>query len=201
MVGPGPIKKKKCLRAGRQPQGNTLPGCGDRPEPASCLRILPARRLAGSGQRRRQRLRPRGKTENSKGSPSPPSDTSKHPAPTPRDRVEIGQAVSRHSAANGLDPMLVMAVIVVESGGNPGAVSPKGATGLMQVMPWHVDDFGGNADLTDIDDNIRIGTFILADNMRRWGHNEGIQRYFWGSGQPDGRYLAKVMKAMEDLNG
>ena len=124
-----------------------------------------------------------------------------NPALTLTDRVEIGQAVSRHSAANGLDPMLVMAVIVVESGGNPGAVSPKGATGLMQVMPWHVDDFGGNADLTDIDDNIRIGTFILADNMRRWGHNAGIQRYFWGTGQPDGRYLAKVLKAMEALNG
>src|SRR3972149_7526125 len=58
-----------------------------------------------------------------------------NPALTLTDRVEIGQAVSRHSAANGLDPMLVMAVIVVESGGNPRAVGPQGAAGLMQVMP------------------------------------------------------------------
>src|SRR3972149_10379579 len=55
-----------------------------------------------------------------------------NPALTLTDRVEIGQAVSRHSAANGLDPMLVMAVIAVESGGDPGAVRPKGATGPLE---------------------------------------------------------------------
>lgn len=53
-----------------------------------------------------------------------------------------------HSAANryGVDPALVKAVMAVESGFNPQAVSPKGAIGLMQVIPDTGARFGVVAD-------------------------------------------------------
>ncbi|MEW6336514.1 MAG: lytic transglycosylase domain-containing protein [Acidobacteriota bacterium] len=51
------------------------------------------------------------------------------------DRPEIDPAVVAAAARNGLDPALVQAVITVESGHDPDAVSPRGAVGLMQVLP------------------------------------------------------------------
>lgn len=125
-----------------------------------------------------------------------------NPGLTLTDRAEIGRAVYYYSALHDLPPMLVVSIIVVESSGMPDAVSPKGAVGLMQVMPWWPAQLGVEADLYKIDDNIRLGTFILADNIRRWGPEEGIARYFWGSGRVhDGRYLAAVMKTMEGFDG
>ncbi len=45
------------------------------------------------------------------------------------------EIIKQHSEANGIDPRLVKAVMIVESNGNPRAVSNKGAQGLMQIMP------------------------------------------------------------------
>jgi len=64
-----------------------------------------------------------------------------------------------------LDPALVHAVIFVESGYNPAARSPKGAIGLMQVMPevalrYGVADPGRSPEL-----NLRVGTRYLKDLM------------------------------------
>ena len=79
----------------------------------------------------------------------------------------IRQAASRH----GLDPQLVKAVVAVESGFEPRAVSDKGAVGLMQVMPATGQRYGVRADtkksvaekLTDPVLNLEIGTRYLAD--------------------------------------
>ncbi|RJR41415.1 MAG: lytic transglycosylase domain-containing protein [Desulfobacteraceae bacterium] len=46
------------------------------------------------------------------------------------------------SKKHRIDPALVKAIILVESGYNPYAVSPKGAVGLMQLMPHVIDEFG-----------------------------------------------------------
>ncbi len=51
------------------------------------------------------------------------------------DSGDLGQIVRRTSERHGLDPDLIYSVIRAESGGNPRAVSPKGAGGLMQLMP------------------------------------------------------------------
>jgi soluble lytic murein transglycosylase-like protein len=45
------------------------------------------------------------------------------------------ELIRQHSEANGIDPRLVKAVMIVESNGNPRAISNKGAQGLMQIMP------------------------------------------------------------------
>jgi soluble lytic murein transglycosylase-like protein len=47
----------------------------------------------------------------------------------------IGQNLRNAAEQNRLDPALMQAVVCAESGGNPAAASPKGAQGLMQLMP------------------------------------------------------------------
>ncbi len=76
-----------------------------------------------------------------------------------------------NDAANefNLDPALLKAVMAAESGFNPNAVSPKGAIGLMQLMPATAERFGLQADrkksiaqkLTDPKTNIRIAARYL----------------------------------------
>lgn len=78
------------------------------------------------------------------------------------------------STRHGLDPQLVKAVIAVESGFEPGAVSDKGAVGLMQVLPSTGERYGVRADrkksvdakLADPLLNLEIGTRYLADLRR-----------------------------------
>jgi len=62
-------------------------------------------------------------------------------------RRRIGQALLNSARRYGLAPDLVLAVILVESGARPEARSPKGAMGLMQVMPHMMGplELAGNA--------------------------------------------------------
>jgi soluble lytic murein transglycosylase-like protein len=72
-------------------------------------------------------------------------------------------AAKRH----GLDPALVLAVANVESGLRPSAVSPKGARGLMQLMPPTARDMG----VTDVFDplqNLEGGTRYLRELLSRY---------------------------------
>ena len=78
------------------------------------------------------------------------------------------------ASRNGLDPQLVKAVVAVESGFDAGAVSDKGAVGLMQVLPATGERYGVRADrrksvdakLTDPKLNLDVGTRYLADLHR-----------------------------------
>lgn len=73
-----------------------------------------------------------------------------------------------------IEPALLKAVIAAESGFNPAAVSPKGAIGLMQIMPATAERFGLRADkqrsierkLADPKINIRLGARYLRELMR-----------------------------------
>lgn len=122
-----------------------------------------------------------------------------NPALTKEQVCEIGKAVARYSAAYNLSPRLVMAVMIVESHGDIRAVSPMGAVGLMQVMPWWKDELRIAGDLYAIDANIMAGCFILSDNIKRWGYKEGILRYYRGSKKTDEGYFGKVQKTLESL--
>jgi soluble lytic murein transglycosylase-like protein len=68
--------------------------------------------------------------------------------------------IEQHARTAGLDPRLVRAVIQVESGYNPQALSNKGAMGLMQLMPETARMFAVS-DPYDPDQNIRAGTSYL----------------------------------------
>lgn len=75
--------------------------------------------------------------------------------------------IERHAAARGLDPALVHAVIKAESAYRPEAVSPKGAVGLMQVMPATGRRFGVS-DLAQPESNLKAGTTYLRHLLDRF---------------------------------
>jgi hypothetical protein len=74
----------------------------------------------------------------------------------------------------GVDFELLQALIATESGFDPGAVSPKGAVGLMQIMPVTAERYGVVGDpkapvakkLTDPRTNVRTGSRYLRDLIR-----------------------------------
>ena len=111
------------------------------------------------------------------------------------ERRRIGRAVLRSSADTGLDPQLVTAIILVESGARPWALSSKGAIGLMQVMPHMTEARMLAGNLTTIESNVALGCTILADNIRRLGEDDGISAYFWGSDIRGVAYLDRVREA------
>jgi soluble lytic murein transglycosylase-like protein len=107
--------------------------------------------------------------------------------------------IESEAKRHGLDPALVRAVVAVESAYEPAAVSPKGAVGLMQVIPATAERYGLAADrrnsveqkLKDPATNVRIGTRYLSDLIERFGqdlklalaaYNAGegaVERYAW----------------------
>jgi len=111
------------------------------------------------------------------------------------ERDRIGRAILRSSGDHELDPQLVTAIILVESGARPWALSSKGAIGLMQVMPHMAEARILAGNLTTIESNVAAGCSILADNIRRLGEDDGISAYFWGSDIRGVAYLDRVRAA------
>jgi soluble lytic murein transglycosylase-like protein len=68
--------------------------------------------------------------------------------------------ITTHARAHGVSPALVRAIIEIESGFNPTAVSPKGALGLMQLMPATARELGVVHPF-EPDENIRGGVMYL----------------------------------------
>ena len=66
--------------------------------------------------------------------------------PTGAGPVDLERLVAEAAERHSLDPALVMAVVGVESGFQAQAVSPKGAQGLMQLMPATAEQFGVQVD-------------------------------------------------------
>ena len=82
--------------------------------------------------------------------------------PDPEERIEILTRVHYEAKRAGLEPELVLAVIDVESNFDRYAVSVAGALGLMQVMPFWLDEIGRPEDnLIHVDTNLRYGCTIL----------------------------------------
>lgn len=75
------------------------------------------------------------------------------------------EAISRYARDYGVDPVLVKAVIQVESGYNPWAVSNKGARGLMQLMPDTAKRFKVT-EIHDPEQNVRGGVQYLSVLLR-----------------------------------
>lgn len=111
-------------------------------------------------------------------------------------RVGVEQAV---------DPMLVLAVMAIESRYNPIAESVMGARGLMQIIPkYHLDklsDHGGPDALLDPDVNIQVGARILREYIGRFRDTElALQMYAGALDEPTLRYARKVLAERSRLN-
>ena len=105
-----------------------------------------------------------------------------------------------------VDPLLILAVMAVESRYNPVAESQVGAKGLMQVMPkFHLDklsDHGGEHAVLEPEVNIVVGARILREYLRRFGDTEAaLQMYAGAFDEPTSQYAAKVFAERARLEG
>jgi soluble lytic murein transglycosylase-like protein len=99
---------------------------------------------------------------------------------------------------SGLDPLLVLAVISIESRFNPFAESVMGAKGLMQIIPkYHrarLLEHGGEEAVLDPESNILVGTKILQEYVYRTGTLEaGLQTYNGASRDATAQYAQRVL--------
>jgi soluble lytic murein transglycosylase-like protein len=109
----------------------------------------------------------------------------------------LSKIIVRHSLQKKLDPKLVAAIIVVESNGNPLAISGSKSVGIMQI---HLPTWSNVVDFTeknpfDPEVNIEIGTGILANYLKRSKDIESALVAYEGSHDiAESEYLAKVME-------
>jgi len=78
--------------------------------------------------------------------------------------------IERYADRYGVDPVLVRAVIQVESDFNPRCISHKGARGLMQLIPETAHRYGVR-NVFDPEDNIRGGVHYLADLLQMFNND------------------------------
>lgn len=115
--------------------------------------------------------------------------------------LAAAEEAGRH---RGVDPLLIVAIMAVESSFNPRAVSNAGAQGLMQVIPrYHKDKIGskpGKNALFDPAFNVHVGTQVLHEGLTRYGSLQNALQYYNGSlGDPSLRYTRKVMALKKRL--
>jgi soluble lytic murein transglycosylase-like protein len=112
----------------------------------------------------------------------------------PEERIEILQRVHYEATRAELPPELVLAVIDVESNFDRYAISVAGARGLMQIMPFWLEEIGRPDDnLLHIDTNLRFGCTILKYylDMEDGDLKRALGRYNGSLGQR--RYPNKVL--------
>ncbi|MFH1870872.1 MAG: transglycosylase SLT domain-containing protein [Pseudomonadota bacterium] len=116
----------------------------------------------------------------------------------PEPLLPVFEAAQAAASERGIDPLLIVAVIAIESGFNPFAQSNMGAQGLMQIIPrYHQDKApktsAGSAFLDPVS-NVRMGAHILQESIRRQGGlMAGLQYYAGASDDIEQSYANKVI--------
>src|SRR5271167_1893689 len=116
--------------------------------------------------------------------------------PTHEARVEILDHVyceAKRDPTVPLPPDLVLALIEVESRFDRWAVSPAGAVGLMQVMPFWPRQLGVQNQLVKVGPNIRMGCEILRYYLRVEHHNWSLALARYNGSVGHNKYPALVM--------
>jgi hypothetical protein len=143
-----------------------------------------------------------------------PESRERVPTPPEADRTHawrqaagiFAEEIERAATEHRLDPILLTAVARTESAFDPAAVSPKGAGGLMQLMPSTAERFGVT-DRFDASQNVRGGAKYLSWLLERFdgntelalaGYNAGenaVDRYDGIPPYPETKnYVRKVMR-------
>jgi soluble lytic murein transglycosylase-like protein len=142
--------------------------------------------------------------------PVPPRGESKVGHVHPRNDVSVARGdlegiIDRASSTYGVDRDLIVSVIRAESGFDVQATSPKGAMGLMQLMPGTARDLGVT-DAYDPEQNVMGGTRHLKWLLQRYDGDvrSALAAYNWGSGnlerstgtlpEETRNYIARIMK-------
>ena len=115
----------------------------------------------------------------------------------PQERLLILRQIHYEARRAGLEPELVLALINVESNFDRFAISSAGARGLMQIMPFWLDELGRPDDnLFDINTNLRFGCTILNIYLERENGDmrRALARYNGSVGQ--NWYPQRVYKAL-----
>lgn len=116
----------------------------------------------------------------------------------------VFKAVQSAARQRGLDPLLIIAVISIESRFNPFSQSPMGAQGLMQIIPrYHQDkalQVSADSPFLDPIANVQMGTQILQEFIRsQGGVVEGLQYYSGAIGDEEQAYANKVLAEKQRL--
>jgi soluble lytic murein transglycosylase-like protein len=117
--------------------------------------------------------------------------------PHERERLEFLRMVHGEATRAQLSPELVLAVIDVESKFDRYAISSAGALGLMQIMPFWLDEIGKPEDnLFNMRTNLRFGCTILKHYLTREKGNvvNALARYNGSYGKP--QYPTLVLTAL-----
>jgi soluble lytic murein transglycosylase-like protein len=112
------------------------------------------------------------------------------PAAAPRRTIRVNPAQRRHysplvaaaAREHRLPAALLHAVITVESGYNPRALSPKGASGLMQLMPATAKRYAVT-DIWDPRQNVNGGARYLRDLLVRFNHDLALALAAYNAGE------------------
>ncbi len=91
-------------------------------------------------------------------------------------RAKVVRSLKRAASEAGVDPLFLTALVQIESGFDPEAVSVSGALGLGQLMPFTAAELGVNPH--DIEDNLRGSARMIGGLLQRYEH------------RPDGKALA-----------
>lgn len=125
--------------------------------------------------------------------------------PKPAERLNILRqvyCVTHQRGASRLPPGLVLAVMQVESGFNRWAVSPSGAVGLMQIMPYWPEHLGVKGyELVRVAPNIRMGCAILRYYLRITHDNVRLALEEYNGSVGRHIYPNRVLLAWEHWNG
>ena len=113
---------------------------------------------------------------------APPPPQAQHAAHWLAKSQQFDGFILRAAHQAAVRPELVRAVIVVESAFNPRAVSPRGAVGLMQLLPATARRYG-ISDAFDPEQNITAGAHYLHDLLARYGNNLELTLAAYNAGE------------------